>query len=381
MEQEQGNIEIQNNPIAALPGGGSAEFRQKMEALQQAKKASTEGTSVETKVETPVEQKVETSTETPVESKVETPTEPKIEAKEKVKTPDLFSSEAGGTISFDKPEDLVNYMNEQLGTESKTPDAFIKDYKSILTQNDELSIDADKGKKYEEFLVGLPEDLKSVVLAYDKQQDYRAQMKSLVSQTFDFSVPFSNQNQFDILNHFYKTKFGSMEAFNEMRQDERKYNIAKDKFDKQRTTAINTVVKANEENIEKYKKSLSDSISYFNNQFPNFTEVQKRGINKILEGGEAGILSMFYTKGGLLKKEAAELVALMKFGKEEISRKNKREINKAVSKANEDIITRGKDNPDGGKPKSEANINVNKEKIENYIKTVLPGARKSSPWV
>jgi len=96
-----------------------------------------------------------------------------------------------------------------------------------------------------------------------------------------------------------------------------------------------------------------------------------KDIGKTLEGGQNALLGLFFDSNGLLKEDAAEAVALVKYGKSEIAKRVKRAANKATSKTNEEIISRAKDKPTAtDKPASETSQDSSKEEIDNYMKYV-----------
>jgi hypothetical protein len=153
---------------------------------------------------------------------------------------------------------------------------------------------------------------------------------------------------------------------------ENKFNKAKGEFDSTRKTAVKTVINSDKEYQESLGSSLSETISYFKKEYPRFNEVQMKDIGKTLEGGSNAILSMFYDSKGLLKKEAAEAIALVKYGKSKIAKEVKRATNKAISKTNEEVISRAKDQPGiTDKPASETSQDASQEEVNIWMKNVI----------
>jgi len=386
-EQSQ---EAKQSALSSLFGGTGVNVPELQKKMGELKKPTEQTPPVQTPEQTPAP----TETVNPTETKPTETAKPTEEVKlaekpveEKIKSP--FSKMDNTPQKFETQEDLLNYLNEETGTTNKDFQSFTKDFKAISENNDALRDSAGQAEQLTNYLTNLPEDIASILLVQDKGGDYREHMRDLFNQQFDFSIPFENQQEFKVLNHYKSDKFSSMEDYRTMKDDEpekfrdyvdivkSKYEGDKTKFDKQRTSAIAKVNDSNKIQTADYEKSLNESISYLNNEF-SFNEIQKKEISRTLKGGSNAILSLFYDEKGFLKKEAAESLALIKYGKQEIVKNTQKVKNEATSKANEDIISRGKDTPFAEKPSSEASQSTRNEVVEDWRKKVIPDSVEKS---
>lgn len=303
----------------------------------------------------------------------------------------VFSKRQPSSIEFKDIDEALGFLSKETGIEVKSTNDISKvteQYKVLKDENSNLLTTAAKADRYEKFLSELPDDLHSILSAYDIGEDYRKVMQSLTSSSFDFSKDFTDHSEFSILSMYFPEKFSSKEDYLEKRESEpdfikvwadlakEKYNIDRVNFEKNRNAAIDRVKGVRKQSDTAIKSSIDSSMNYLMQQAPSLDDKQKKEVSELLEGGPSVLLGLFYDNNGLPRKEAAELITLLKYGKDTIAAQQKYIENRATSKANEDILSRGKDNPNPAKPASEANQTVNTDKIKDFVNTVIPKTDK-----
>ena len=205
----------------------------------------------------------------------------------------------------------------------------IKDEKGLSVVVDELkafkSAEADNKERledltgYESFFSGLPTDLYDIVTAYAEGKDYRETLKSLSNQSIDFTVPFSRQDEFDLITFYHPDAFSDREEFDDEKdttstklllkgikgQYEGNQSSIRDK-----ESRVGDIVK---QNTKQLVSSANESISTFSNG-KSFEKGHTDSIAKTMNAGKEGVLGLFFDEKGLWKKDsAASLSKLMMF--------------------------------------------------------------------
>lgn len=282
-------------------------------------------------------------------------------------------------FSLDTPTDesdlndfniLASKIKEKYGAEVKEP----KDILSVLGKIDELSgLQASYEEKlkqmsiYEQTIVNLPDDLKSLVYDWANGNDYKKTINDIVKGSrLDYSKDASSYDA-DYLISFYNPDI-SKEDLEELDAKVkatlhsnalRQYNsdkvaiIEKDKRIQQQT----------EQRKQEFASSVEDSIAELKRKYPQFSA------SKINEIKDRMITGYSLYDNGKYSRDAAVKIAMAEYGEDALNKmkmsleqRYSQELKNAVSKERETYVMHQNDRPT--MPSSESYSNDRSKKVE-----------------
>lgn len=258
-------------------------------------------------------------------------------------------------IKIEKFEDLLPVVNKELGLSLKDNKEIGKlfevtkgwraDSQKLKDTNEELD-------KMKGIFENLPENFIRGMQAYYDGKDWQKEVGNVPK--FDFGKPVEKQNVKDLVSHFYPNKFKDEDFDAETPSEALQIAIdaSKDKFVTEKTNRDNLRVTESTKasaRVEAYNNSISGSVDNLKKSFPDIIPEAEADISGILKGGPAEMVKLFVDSKGNVRKEAAELLMFAKYGKTEMMRMMGAASHIAESRANEDILTRGADQPGQGK--------------------------------
>ncbi len=264
--------------------------------------------------------------------------------------------------SFETSDEALEYMKKKYSV--KDPSKFFESVDKWRNQSQKAS---DYESNYDELVEGLgslPQPIKDAIDAYANAQDYREAFKQS-TPSIDFSKDVDDLDKEAVVSHYFKAKVEKQkkkvddgelypEEYDEYIEDmydsaERLFKSDKKDWERERVDYI----RQEEESNEALKNSAINSVDSLKNKYPNFSSNELRKIRTSLVDG--GLENLFYDKNGVFKEDAAEKVALALYGDKLIQSFIKQAESKSESKANANIVARGKKKMVGSKYKSGAN--------------------------
>ena len=344
--------------IEALDGLLSQEELQSIAAEnQKLNPKPTDTTVAETNaVETKKETEVTTPIVTPVKTETTTLTD---ENKELLKNTTFLSNTVTDTdnpIEIKEWVDGATYLSKETGIEVKELSDIskvVKEFKTYKEQVEGLPDLKSKVTNFENIWAKMPDDLHKAMNAWLKQEDYRSILKKELSETIDITVPFEKQDEKTLLDFFHPGKF-SIEDYEDEENKAVKFaldNIKEKEFPNYvksigdaRTNYRKNLDLQKQDHEDKLKTSATESFTTLTKNM-NLAEPNKQAIAKVMDGGDRVLYSIFFTDDGKWKADAAEKINYLLHAKSDLEIAKKVITNQAMSKANEEIVTRGADNP------------------------------------
>jgi hypothetical protein len=216
-------------------------------------------------------------------------------------------------------------------------------------------------------------------------------MLNLVSQTFDFDKSFDKQDDFKVINYYFKDKFSTKEDYLAMKEEspdmlaeyigfaKMKFNDDKAKYESKKKEVITKTQSTIQESQNKYSESVNKTVSKFSTDYKTFKPEQVKTIQKVLDNGGNGILSLFMNNDGSLKDNAAELVSFVQYGKTLLESQKRMAANQAASKAVEQVVSRGADAPLLDNRAGSGDVST--EKVKAWENAVLPKKDAENPFL
>lgn len=356
-------------------------------------KAKLEASTPPAQPAAPTVEKVE-NTESPAvaspaqPSKVEpvtTTAAPTTEKKTVVEERNLFglNKKKGEETLIGSEKELLEVINKSFGQdikELKDTGKFIETAKDWRAQAQKFEETAKKLKETEDALIALPEPIIESMKAFYNNEDYAKPFAN--RPNFDFDKPVDKQDKVELIKHYFPKQYAKL---TEEEISDAKDGVFSDKFEpliEASTTQFKTAQEARDnqratqlqrakDSQIAYKQSVSSSVDYLKQTFPDMDATVTSEAQTILSGGQQEILKFFLNSNGTLKKEAAEYIMMAKHGKSEMQKLAKMSAHAAETKANEDILTRGADSP---KPKKTGNASDGAPKISKEAQALIDRA-------
>ncbi len=345
--QEQNQGGEQNETVGALSALSSFMNPKTVEEIQNLDKkpVTTEAKADDKKTGT--EEKPEgdkTGDKKPAETKPEGQEQKSVFGLNTKKT-----TKAADQVIIENPEQILDVVKKDFGQEYKGIEELPKFFESAKKwRNDSQAYEKTKSE-YDNIvsvLENTPEELIEGMRLFHSGEDY---MKAFQNRpAFNFDLPAEKQDVNALVKHYYPNEFAD-EDFNEGNETSAlkiakqasidKYNYTKTTRDNERVTREQSASKQ----LENMKSSVSGSVNYLKQSFPDADQDVVADISNTLEGGIQKVAELIYNNDGTVKPEAAEMLMMMKHGKSEISRMMKIAANQAESQANEELVTRGAD--------------------------------------
>lgn len=250
---------------------------------------------------------------------------------------------------IENPEQILEVVKKDFGQEYKGIEELPKFFESVKTWRNDSQAYAKTKAEYENIvsvLENTPSDILEAIQKYHKGEDY---MKAFENRpAFNFDLPVEKQDIEALVKHYYPNEFAD-EDFKEGNETPAlkiarqasidKYNYTKTARDNERATRESNAAKQ----LETIKSSVSSSVNYLKQSFPEAENDVVTDIAKTLEGGIQKVAELLYNNDGTVKPEAAEMLMMLKHGKSEISRMMQITANQTESRVNEEIVSRGAD--------------------------------------
>lgn len=199
---------------------------------------------------------------------------------------------------------------------------FIPSAEKWRADSQELKPALDKIEMFENIFAEMPEPLYNAINIWTKGGDYTE--ATIDAPRINFSKPFENQKE-KVTRHYFGNKLAptadfenpdeTLKTFIDLASE--KYNLDKTQVDLRRASIQSRA----DAQAEAFKKSALSSVDNLTQTFPDFNPTQIGKIRQLLVSDN--ITSLFYNKDGTLKPDAAEKLAFVLYGKEEITRKVK----------------------------------------------------------
>lgn len=208
-----------------------------------------------------------------------------------------------------------------------------------------------KVTNYQTIFEKMPPRMYDGVMAWINGQDWE---KVIANQPkFDFSQEVDKVDKNQLINTYFPGKFTEEDFKAEPGTPEHKavsiaevaakeaYNKDKADFEDQRTKLLNV----GKEKQKLITTSAKRSVEALDNSFPDLSDGVKNEVLNTLTGAGGGINGLFYNADGSLKEDAARNIVLLKYGYQAIEQLRQQAATAATTAANEEILTRGADQP------------------------------------
>lgn len=285
--------------------------------------------------------------------------------------------QTNSTLAIEKPEDILNVIKKDFGQEYKDIKEVSKFFESTQKwrkDSQELSKVKTDFENITSILDNTPRELLEAIKLYHTGEDYMKAFKDL--PTLNFDIPVEKQDIEKLVNNYFPGKF-TPDDFKEetispaleiaISASKDKYNLMKATRDNERAMYEKNAA----QRLESVKNSVTGSVNYLKQSFPDAKQEVTKEISSTLEGGIQKVAELFFNGDGTVKPEAAEMLMMAKHGKSEINRMMKIAANQAESRANEEIATRGADT---AKPTRTGSQGV--EQISDDVKQLISGLSK-----
>ena len=225
---------------------------------------------------------------------------------------------------------------------------------TFLGSVDKWRADAQKKSDLEKQLEGIqeafdnmPEPLYNAMEAWSMGNDFQEAYNSSTVSKIDFKKDFNSQDLYTVVDHYFPNQF-EKEDLEDVSDPtvkraidlaERQYKIDKDNNRHMRAKQE----QQERERVESFKKSVDSSVENLKKTFPAFSDSHFKQIEKVLKSGD--IDSLFFNNDSTYKADAAEKIAFMLYGKDELLRVRNLTAKKSKSETLEEVVSRGADKP------------------------------------
>lgn len=225
---------------------------------------------------------------------------------------------------------------------------------TFLGSVDKWRTDAQKKSDLEKQLEGIqeafdnmPEPLYNAMEAWSMGNDFQEAYNSSTVSKIDFKKDFNSQDLHTVVDHYFPSQFekDDLEDVSDptvkraIDLAERQYKIDKDNNRHMRAKQE----QQERERVESFKKSVNSSVENLKKTFPAFSDSHFKQIEKVLKSGD--IDSLFFNNDSTYKADAAEKIAFMLYGKDELLRVRNSTAKKSKSETLEEVVSRGADKP------------------------------------
>lgn len=284
-------------------------------------------------------------------------------------------------IDFEPQKELLELIDKKYS---------IKDLPTFLNSVDTFRKQAEEGTKATELLQLVQQDLNSMPpdLAHsvDLWRNGQDHTKAFTNR-LDFSKEFEKQNLEGLVEKYlpeeYKEEKERLEN-EEISPEEFERSIkllrstTKRLFEKDKELLDDQRVqyeKQQKEKFENIEKSAVDSVKNLSENYQNFSESEKLKIQNILVNGAAD--DLFYEADGTYKKDVAEKIAFVLYGKKMLESAKKIAERRGESRAREEVIDMSDKNVKTSRQNNNS-TSVPDEVLKAYSHILLP--EKKSPF-
>lgn len=288
-------------------------------------------------------------------------------------------------------EQTAKYLSDSFGVEVKTFDdikTVVEKHNTLNEKSGQLEVENSKLKQYQDVFETMPDEIFSIVEAWIGEKDFHQEIENQSRANIDFSMPVGKQDIKKVVEYYNPGKF-SDEDYQDIDDDKAMQSVvilAKKAYEKDQETLKGKRAiykKDTDEANAKFVKSVEASVGNLSKSIPFMKEGHKAKISKILQGGHNSITGLFFNEEGFLKEDAGKLIALALYGEEAIKIQSEIASRKGESKANEQVVTRSATKDERkiitGSPGG--SLGGEKEAIDAFTKTVLPGQKVENPFL
>jgi len=232
----------------------------------------------------------------------------------------------------------------------------------------------------------LPDDIKSILLAYSNGQDWKEAVAGSGGRP-DFNSDFEKLDGENLVKFYYKDRYKSLsqkyedgdydeEDFKErieMLRDAAKPLFERDKkvFENQRAAYMQEA----ETSEKMLRSSATSSVDALKKEYPDFSKGEIQRIRQFLVNGN--IESLLKDKSGAYTENAAKVIAFAMFGEDLVKDLLDQAKNQGTTTANLEIVERGKKTIQSSKAIENAQNQAQAKAVE-HLKMVQP---QSNPYL
>jgi hypothetical protein len=197
----------------------------------------------------------------------------------------------------------------------------------------------------------LPDDLKTALLAYANGHDWRESVAAIGSRP-DFNQAYEKLDKQNVVKFYYPDKYKSLlQKFEDGDYDEEDLeeridmlrDAAKPLFERDKGQFENKradIMRNAEESEKNLRTSVSGSVDALKKEYPDFSNAEIQRIRQFLVKGN--VEDLLKEKNGAYKENAAKFVAFALYGEDLVKDLLNQAENRGESKANLEIVERGK---------------------------------------
>lgn len=197
----------------------------------------------------------------------------------------------------------------------------------------------------EDFLSGAPEPLYRAIELFHSGKDWKTALK-MVDSKVDFTKGYADNNEKDILNHYFPGEFTEADIAAKADNEgvKRAISLARTSFDKDSRSATEQkrdVGARAQQRSKEIQASIQKSIGVMQKAYPALGETERKRVEKMMLSGDYS--GLFLTNDGVFTDEAAKNLAMAMYGEQEIKRQVSKKTTEQVNKGTEELLRRGAD--------------------------------------
>lgn len=273
----------------------------------------------------------------------------------------IFSKKKEQMPDMSNFEEAIDYIHNKYSIDTKK-DGFNKFFDSVNKWRNDAQGSSDSKRQLEDItksFENMPRPLYNSFVEWANGRNWVEGLGDLNTITMDYAKPFEQQDSFVMLNKYFPGEYEKEDIDDKDPIVNKALNLAKRQYELEqrsfsdRRVAIENQAKDFQTNLS---QSSSHSVEHLKNSFPDFSDNHLTEIKRVLDSGE--INNLFYTETGVYKQDAAEKLAFLLFGKEELSKVMNKASKEGKSEALKDVVSRGADKPSvpSARPTQDANV-------------------------
>lgn len=272
-------------------------------------------------------------------------------------------------LKFDTVDDFVA-LSKKYGIEVKDKS---KDFQKFAGSIDKWRADSqnlsktqEEFEKYKAIFETLPPSIIEGVKAYHTGGDWK---KVIIENQlpFDIAKPVDQQDTKTLVNHYFPGKFDENDftatekpkALEIAEQTSKEKFIAEqNNFNSQRAGYAQKA----QEKLKALNGSIESSVNELKQSFPDLDDSAFADVKKSLESRE--FMKLFFNSDGTYTKEAAKMVAMAKYGEQELMNRLEAEASKIESKVTEQFTQHLAETPpskNAGSGSGQSGMKISKE--------------------
>ena len=300
--------------------------------------------------ETEEEEAEEEEQEEEEEEEEEESEEEEEEEEEEDDPDDIFSlkKKKSVEVDFEFDDDIKSFLKKNYSIDDES--TFFNSVNKWRGDAQKFSETQGQLEELTEGIQSLPDQIKAAINAFAEGQDFVQAFGA--DGNLDFSKSFDKQDEDDIVKHYYPKKYKDIikklddDDLTEEEAEERILflkDAAEQVYKKDQKSIEDrraTLVKQEQEKLERVKETASSSVSHLKETFPNFKQSDLQKIKRALVDGNFD--SLIYDRKGAIKKDAAIRLAFAFNYEKILDRERGVAENKGKTKANLEIASKGK---------------------------------------